>query len=550
MDPVETVDNRRRSIGGGRFKLILHMTVAFACDEPATDKNRNDVQMSCGGLRVAALPPKQVDVWAPAKAGCRGFGLRDHMVERTADIGDVARRVFLSGIGLGALACALLADTAARAESLPEALVKAYQTNPQLNAERARQRATDENVPQALAGYRPQVAASLSAGLQAVRDQLPGNVLQTATLKPWQIGLTVTQTLFNGFKTANSVRVAELQVQSGREALRNVGQGVLLDAVTAYTNVLANQTLVEAQRANVAFLKETHAITLRRLNAGDVTPTDTAQAEARLNRGLADLNAAEVNFAVSQATYAQVVGNPPSQLRPADTTDRLLPRSREDAIGLALREHPAVTAAGFDVDVASTSIRVAESSLMPNVTVQGSVSKNRDSDTSLSTFGTDQASVIGQITQPIYDGGTAASQTRQAKEVATQSRLVLDQVRNQAKTAVVSAWVANEGAKVAVSASESEVKAAEVALAGVQKEAAGGQRTTVDVLNAQQDLITARARLIGAQRDRVIASYTLLSAIGRLDVKTLNLKTPDYLPEVHYHQVRDAWHGLRTPSGQ
>lgn len=472
------------------------------------------------------------------------------MVERAAGIGDVARRVLLSGIGLGALACALLTDIAARAESLPEALVKAYQTNPQLNAERARQRATDENVPQALAGYRPQISAGLSVGLQAVRDQLPGNVIQTATLKPWQIGVTVTQTLFNGFKTANSVRVAELQVQSGREALRNVGQGVLLDAVTAYTNVLANQTLVEAQRSNVAFLKETQAITQRRLNAGDVTPTDTAQAEARLNRGLADLNAAEVNYAISQATYAQVVGNPPSQLRPAETTDRLLPRSREDAIALALREHPAVTAAGFDVDVASTSIRVAESSLMPNVTLQGSVSRSRDSDQTLGTFGTDQASVIGQVTQPIYDGGTAASQTRQAKEVAAQSRLVLDQVRNQAKTAVVSAWVANEGAKIAVSASESEVKAAEVALAGVQKEAAGGQRTTVDVLNAQQDLITARARLIGAQRDRVVASYTLLSAIGRLDVKTLNLKTPDYLPEVHYHQVRDAWHGLRTPSGQ
>ncbi|HEX7919658.1 MAG TPA: TolC family outer membrane protein [Bradyrhizobium sp.] len=472
------------------------------------------------------------------------------MVGRAADIGDVARRVLLSGIGLGALACALLTGTAARAESLPEALVKAYQTNPQLNAERARQRATDENVPQALAGYRPQIIAGLSVGLQAVRDQLPGNVIQTATLKPWQIGVTVTQTLFNGFKTANSVRVAELQVQSGREALRNVGQGVLLDAVTAYTNVLANQTLVEAQRSNVAFLKETQAITQRRLNAGDVTPTDTAQAEARLNRGLADLNAAEVNFAISQATYAQVVGSPPSQLRPADTIDRLLPRSREDAIALSLREHPAVTAAGFDVDVASTSIRVAESSLMPNVTLQGSVSRSRDSDQTLGTFGTDQASVIGQVTQPIYDGGTAASQTRQAKEVAAQSRLVLDQVRNQAKTAVVSAWVANEGAKIAVSASESEVKAAEVALAGVQKEAAGGQRTTVDVLNAQQDLITARARLIGAQRDRVIASYTLLSATGRLDVKTLNLKTPDYLPEVHYHQVRDAWHGLRTPSGQ
>jgi len=472
------------------------------------------------------------------------------MVGRAAYIGDVARRVLLSGVGPAALACAVLASAAVRAESLPEALVKAYQTNPQLNAERARQRATDENVPQALAGYRPQIIAGLSVGLQAVRDQLPGNVIQTATLKPWQIGVTVTQTLFNGFKTANSVRVAELQVQSGREALRNVGQGVLLDAVTAYTNVLANQTLVEAQRANVTSLKETQAITQRRLNAGDVTPTDTAQAEARLNRGLADLNAAEVNFAISQATYAQVIGNPPSQLRPAETIDRLLPRSREDAIALSLREHPAVTAAGYDVDVASTSIRVAESSLMPNVSVQGSVSRSRDTDSTLGTFGTDQASVIGQVTQPIYDGGTAASQTRQAKEVATQSRLVLDQVRNQAKTAVVSAWVANEGAKIAVSASESEVKAAEVALAGVQKEAAGGQRTTVDVLNAQQDLITARARLIGAQRDRVIASYTLLSATGRLDVKTLNLKTPDYLPEVHYHQVRDAWHGLRTPSGQ
>ena len=170
-------------------------------------------------------------------------------------------------------------------------------------------------------------------------------------------------------------------------------------------------------------------------------------------------------------------------------------------------------------------------------------------DPTLGTFRTDQASVIGQITAPIYDGGTAASQTRQAKELTAQSRLVLDQVRNQARTAAVGAWVANEGAKIAVTASESEVRAATVALQGVQKEAQGGQRTTVDVLNSQADLISAKARLIGAQRDRVIASYTLLSAIGRLDVKTLALNTPDYLPEVHYHQVRDAWHGLRHAVG-
>ena len=455
-----------------------------------------------------------------------------------------------SGIGLGVLACAALAAPAVQAESLPEAMAKAYQTNPQLNAERARQRATDENVPQALAGYRPQIVASLSAGLQAVRNLLPDNTVQSATLKPWTIGVTVTQTLFNGFKTANSVRVAELQVSSGREALRNVGQGILLDAVTAYTNVLANQTLVDAQRANVAFLQETLGITQKRLNAGDVTPTDTAQAEARLSRGRADLNAAEVNLAISQAIYTQVIGNAPTLLRPAETVDRLLPRSRDDATNLAFREHPAVMAAGFDVDVASTTIRVAESSLMPTITLQGSASRSKQSDPTLGTFGTDQAAVTGLLTQPIYDGGTAASQTRQAKEVTAQSRLVLDQVRNQSRTAAVGAWVANEGAKIAVAASESEVRAATVALQGVQKEAAGGQRTTVDVLNSQQDLISAKARLIGAQRDRVIASYTLLSAIGRLDVKTLNLNTPDYLPEVHYHQVRDAWHGLRTPSGQ
>ena len=126
-------------------------------------------------------------------------------------------------------------------------------------------------------------------------------------------------------------------MQSGREALRNVGQGVLLDAVTAYTNVLANQSLVEAQRSNVAFLRETLRITQRRLKAGDVTPTDTAQAEARLSRGLADLNAAEVNLAISQATYTQVIGNPPAQLQPAETVDRYLPRSRDDAISHGLQ---------------------------------------------------------------------------------------------------------------------------------------------------------------------------------------------------------------------
>jgi outer membrane protein len=472
---------------------------------------------------------------------------RSGLAERRASRMGVAVTALM--LGVSALAV-MSATTAAHAETVAEALARAYQSNPQLNAERARQRATDEGVPQAMAGYRPQVAATLGVGLQAVRNLLPDNTIQGATLKPWTIGVTVTQTLFNGFKTANSVRVAEFQVQSGREALRNVGQGVLLDAVTVYTNVLANQSLVEAQRANVASLRETQGIAQKRLNAGDVTPTDLSQADARFARGQADLNAAEVSLAISQATYAQIIGNLPSRLSPAEPVDRLLPRSREEATAQAFKANPAVLAAGYDVDVATTTISVAESSLYPTVTLQGSASRSNDSDQTLGTRRTDQASILGQATVPIYDGGLAAAQTRQAKELSAQSRLVLEQVRNQARTAAIGAWVSNEGAKAAVAASEAEVRAAGVALQGVQREAQGGQRTTVDVLNSQQDLVSAKARLIGAQRDRVIASYQLLAAVGKLDVRTLGLNTPDYLPEVHYHQVRDAWHGLRTPSGK
>jgi len=436
------------------------------------------------------------------------------------------------------------------AQTLADALVQTYKANPILNAERARLRGTDEAVPQALAGYRPQVLASMTAGLQAVRVLMTDNTIQTANLRTWVIGLTVTQTLFNGFKTANTVRQSEAQVLAGREALRNTGQGVLLDAVTAYMNVLANQSLVDAQRINVAFLRETLNTTRKRLDAGDVTPTDVAQAEARQSRGLADLNATEVALAVSQALYTQVIGSPPFRLVSPPPIDRLLPRTRDQALAAARTEHPAIRAAMYDTDAAQLGTKIAESSLWPQVTVQAGVSRSRDEDTTLGSWGTDNASILGQAIVPLYDGGLAASQIRQSKELVTLSRIVLQQVRDQTQTAVLAAWVTFEGAKIALNATESEVRAATIALSGVQKEAQGGQRTTLDVLNSQQDLMAARARLIGAQRDRVIAAYALLSAIGRLDVQTLGLPTPNYAPEVHYHQVRDAWGGLRTPAGQ
>jgi outer membrane protein len=187
---------------------------------------------------------------------------------------------------------------------------------------------------------------------------------------------------------------------------------------------------------------------------------------------------------------------------------------------------------------------------MPNANLQASASRNFETDTTLTTVSTNQASVIGQANVPLYDGGFASSQIRQAKERSSQARIVLSQVRFAIDAILATAWSTNEGAKVAMTAAEAEVKAATIALRGVQREQQAGQRTTIDVLNANQDLVAARARLILAQRDRVVASYTLLAAIGRLDHTTLLLKSPGYDPQVHYTQVRDVWYGLRTPDGR
>ena len=203
---------------------------------------------------------------------------------------------------------------------------------------------------------------------------------QSATLRGYTAQLQINQTLFNGFKTGNQVRQAEASVRSGRETLRGVEQSVLLDAVTAYGNVLANQALVEAQRANVAFLRETIAATRQRLQAGDVTPTDLAQTESRLSRGLADLNSAEVNLAVSRAAYRQVIGVRPGRLAPTEPIDRLLPRTEEQAVAAARRENPAVLSATYDVDVAQFAIKVAESALYPTINAQGTLMRQDNAD--------------------------------------------------------------------------------------------------------------------------------------------------------------------------
>jgi outer membrane protein len=459
----------------------------------------------------------------------------------------VLPRLIRCGAVVGGL---LLAGAGADAQTLSDTLTRVYQNNPQLNAQRAQLRVTDESVPQALSGYRPTLSAAVSGGINPVLTTFPDGSSVSTTLRPWMAGITVTQPIFNGFKTANAVRQAESQVRSGREALRMVEQTVFVSAVTAYMNVVADQALVEAQRANVTFLRETFASTRRALDAGNVTPTDVAQSEARLNRGLSDLNAAEVQLAVDQAAYTQVVGAAPGRLVAAEPADRHLPRSRDEAIALGRKESPAIIGASYDVNTAEAAVRVAEAALAPVISAVGNASRSVDTDQTLGTTRTDQASLLGQATVPIYDGGLAASQVRAAKESVGQARFVLDQVRVQTDAAVTVAWAQNEGARTAIRAAEAEVRASTIALAGVQRENEAGQRTTLEVLNSLGDLTAAKARLIQAHRDRVVASYTLLAAIGRFDHKRLDLATPDYEPQTHYQQVRDAWHGLRTPDGR
>lgn len=206
--------------------------------------------------------------------------------------------------------------------------------------------------------------------------------------------------------------------------------------------------------------------------------------------------------------------------------------------------------ASYDVDAAQYAIRVAESALYPTISAQGTLMRQDNADPLLVMRRMEQASVVGQLNLPIYDGGLAAAQVRQAKEMLSQTRIGLDRVRMATEAAAIGTWEMYEGAKVGVRAAEAEVRAATIVLEGVQRETRVGQRSILDLLNSQQELVGARSRLIAAQRDRLVASYTLLSAVGRLDHQRLGLPTPSYEPQTHYQQVRDVWHGLRTPSGQ
>jgi outer membrane protein len=466
-----------------------------------------------------------------------------------------------TGAAAAVLLLAWMGPTPALADTIEAALVRAYQNNPQLNAQRASVRATDETVPQALSGYRPRVAVTGSAGYQytdtltitgAGRDAA-GNPLVArtgihGTNAPRSIGATVTQTLFNGQQTANRTRAAESQVSGAREALRALEQTVLLNAATVYMDYLRDSAIVEVQKSNVRVLEQTLKQTKDRFSVGEVTRTDVAQSEAQLAAGNTQLLTAEANLNTTRSNFRRIIGNEPVALAPGSPVDRFLPGSLASSVDLGLTQNPNVTAAMFGIDVSYLQVRVNEGALLPTVTLQGSVQQSYEQTLTVNrSFG---ASAFAQLSVPVYQGGAEYALIRQSKESLAQQRLVLEQTRDQTRANVVTAWGQLVAGKAQVQSAQSQVSASEIALNGVREEAKAGQRTTLDVLNAQQALVNARVALVTAQHDRVVASYSVLDKVGRLSPIVLKLPTTVYDPSVHYHQVRDSWTGVRTPDGR
>jgi outer membrane protein len=295
-------------------------------------------------------------------------------------------------------------------------------------------------------------------------------------------------------------------------------------------------------------LEQTLKQTKDRFNVGEVTRTDVAQSEAQLAAGKTQLLTAEANLVTTQSNFRRIIGNEPQGLAPGSPVDRFLPSTLPSAVELGLVQNPNVTAAMFGIDVSYLQVKVNEGALLPTVNVVASVQQSYEQ--TMTIFRSFGASAAAQLSIPIYQGGAEYSLIRQSKETLAQQRLVLEQTRDQTRANVVTAWGQLVAGKAQVQSAQAQVTASEIALNGVREEAKAGQRTTLDVLNAQQALVNARVALVTAQHDRVVASYSVLNTVGRLSPQVLNLQTVTYDPSVHYHQVRDSWVGVRTPDGR
>jgi outer membrane protein len=446
-----------------------------------------------------------------------------------------------------------MAPGAASAETILGALAKAYQFNSTLNSTRAGVRVTDEDVAIAKSGYRPTIAGTGSASYVSQEG---------IRISTYSFGVQINQTLFDGLQTRNNVRAAESRVYASNESLRNTELNILFNAASAYMDVIRDRQIAALTERNLAFLSEQVRAAQSRFDVGEGTRTDVAQAEASRASAVASVSSARAQVAASAATYRQIVGEEPGNLTAARPQSKLLPKSLSGAYALAGEQHPAILATKYLVDAAGYTVKSAEGALLPQVSASAGLTQQFSQSRGLPGVGTGAtaasgdlegegaASIGASITVPIYQGGRVAAGVRQAKESLGQARIEVDVQRDTVRNAVASAWSQYVSAVESVSANRQLVSAAQLALNGVVEERNVGQRTTLDVLNAQADVINAQITLAGVERDTVVASYAILSAIGALSAQRLGLKVETYDPQEHYKAVKDKWFGLRTPDGR
>jgi outer membrane protein len=425
------------------------------------------------------------------------------------------------------------------AETLHQALAAAYKYNPALDAERARLRSTDENVSIANSGFRPNIGASADVTHDWQRTRPPSAADGGNTSKGYSVNLT--QPIFNGFQTINAVNEAEAFVRAGRETLRATEQTILLQAVTAYMDVIRDQAIVRLRENNVNVLSRELQATRDRFSVGEVTRTDVAQAEARRAASISALDLARSNLKISRATFERVIGHPPSRLVDPPPYGRI-PKSQEDAIAVATRESPDVVSALYREQGARFTVDRIWGELLPSVSLEAGYSQRFDPSSSIDER--EGATVSGRLNIPIYQGGAVQARVRQAKHDHLATLQEIERARTVAREGVLSSWAQLIASRAQLESDQIAVSAARTALTGVREEQKVGQRTILDVLNAEQEYLGSQVQLETTRRNLVVNSYLVLQSVGRLTSDYLTLTKLVYDPEVHYNEVRRKWFGI------
>jgi outer membrane protein len=457
------------------------------------------------------------------------------------------------GAILGCIAGLIVALTAVstQAQTLTDALAEAYNTNPQLLAQRALLRATDEQVPQALSFWRPQVTFNgLVGGARSAvtpgSTGLPslGGRSTYTTFYENSLAVQVTQPVYRGGRTVAQTRQAINTVESTRAQTLAVETSVFQAVAMAYLDVVRDQALVEVDRNNVEVLRKQLEATQDRFRVGEVTRTDVAQAEAALAQAQGTLVTQQGVLEISRAEYVRAVGHPPGRLMlPRDRP--VLPATREEALSLATNNNFSVISATFAELAARDNIDVVRGQLLPQVSLVGSLSRSFAPSVTLNGTLEQSASIIAQMTMPLYEGGAIYSQTRQAEQTVGQRRSQVDDARRAAVQTATQFWSTLEAARASISSFAAAVRAAQIALEGTQQEALVGTRTVLDVLIQNQTLLQTQSQLVTAQHDAALAEFNLAAAVGRLIAPELKLPVRLYDMEQHYKQVKDKWAGFR-----